>query len=192
MKPTKLLILFALIALTSCTTVKNSTNISTALNAKAYNTIASQYLDRPTFVSIEDMSTGENVLSVKMERYGVDKYGNKTITIRFSKASVDDYLSMIEKYEKWEEMAVSRSDIFTKDIGVAHSWSNGMDVTLKLTFHSGNALQHFLSVMPCAAGTCLPDDTVYFDKKNVLYLKNLLSNFKSGNIKQKDIDAVYN
>jgi len=182
------LLSFALfcITLAGCTTIQQNTRLSTSLHAKEYNSIAAQYMDRPTFSEVEQMSDGETVLSVS-----IDNYGSAQSSLRFSKKHVQEYLAFIDKYSEWEQLAKSRGDAFTKEIGSASSWGNGMAGALKFTFHSGNSNVHFLSIAFCAAGTCLEDKALYFDAKNTTELKALLQNLKSGAIQLKDIDSVY-
>lgn len=143
-------------------------------------------MDRPTFSPLEQMSNGEVVLAISM-----DNYGYLTSVLRFSKNNVSEYQSLITKYLDWGKLAKSRDDAFTKEIGVATTWGNGLSVNLKFTFYSGNASTHFLSVSSCGVGTCLDDQSLYFDSKNAHVLEVLLGNLQSGLIQQKNIDSVY-
>ncbi len=175
-----------LISIFGCTSVQQSTRLSTNLHAKEYNSIASKYMDRPTSSTVEKMSDGATVLAIS-----IDNYGTTQSSLRFSKKHVTEYLNLINKYLEWEQLAKSREDAFTKEIGRADTWGNGIAGTLSFTFHSGNSSIHFLSVAFCATGTCLDETALYFDTKNAIELKALLKKFESGSIKQKDIDSVY-
>lgn len=71
------------LTLVACTTLEQSNRISTRLAAKEFNSIASRYLDRPTFVAIEHMSDKATVLHVKMSMYG-----SKESNLRFLQGKV--------------------------------------------------------------------------------------------------------
>jgi len=144
-------------------------------------------MDRPTFASIEETSDGETLLAVSM-----DTYGSYESSLRFSKTNVDGYISLIDKYSKWEDLAKSRKDAFTKEIGSVNTWGNGPQGTLKFIFHSGNEHSHYLSITYCAAGTCLDDYSLYFDDVNAKALKSILSDLKVEKIHHANINDIYN
>ncbi len=56
-------LILALVFVTGCTSVQQSTRISTPLQAMEFNNIASQYMSRPTSITVEKMSDGESVLN---------------------------------------------------------------------------------------------------------------------------------
>lgn len=173
--------------LTACATIQQSTRLSTKLNAKEYNSIASNYMNRPTFTSVEKMSGGETVLTISMK-----SYRSTSNVLRFQKKYVPEYLSLIQKYMDWEQLAKSRGDAFTKEIGRASSWGNALSGTLKFTFHSGNSNAHFLAVSFCATGTCLDNEALYFDKFNAIELSTLLKKLESETLRQNNIENIYN
>ena len=190
-----LIILTLTVLLSGCTTIIQQTRIPTSLNSMEYNSVASNYMERPTFVRIEDMSDGASVLAVEMEQYsyGIGGYENSNRwSIRFKKDFVSDYIVLINKYFDWEQTATSRKDAFTKEIGRVQAWSNGPSGKLKFVFHSGNEKTHYMAVSFCSVGTCLDNEALYFSKNDVSELKNLLSKFESGVFKQTDINRVYN
>lgn len=174
------------IALTGCATVEQSTRISTPIKAMEYNSVASKYIDRPTFASIEKMSTGEVTLTISR-----DNYGTSASSVRFSKANIDAYVALVDKFLEWDKLATARGDALTKDIGGADTWGNGMPATLKLTFHSGNASSHYLAISYCAAGTCLDSYALYFDAKNAIELKSQLLKLASSDGMPTPIEDVY-
>ena len=183
----RLLIYSVLIVfLSACTTVQQSTRLSSSLSAKEYNSVTSRYMERPTFSSLDQMSDGQSVITVTM-----DGYGSQTNIIRFSKDHVAEYLPLLRKFNEWEQLASSRGDSFTKEVGRAETWGNALSADLKFTFHSGNARVHYLSVSFCAVGTCLDEEAMYFDKINTLELVSLLENFQLENIRQNDVDNIY-
>lgn len=174
------------LVLTGCTTVEQSTRLSTNLESREYNSVYSKYMVRPTFTSIEKMSDGNTVLAISR-----DNYGTTSSPLRFSKELVSEYTALIDKYFEWNQLAISRGDTITKEIGKAETWGNSMSGTLKFTFHSGNSAVHYLSIAFCAAGTCLDGQALYFDLKNSQDLKNLLVQLGSGTIKIEDTNAIY-
>ena len=174
------------LALSGCTTVQESTRLTTELEAKEYNSLYAQYLNRPTFTSIEKMSDGSTVLVISR-----DDYGLSTSPLRFSKKNVSKYTSLIDKYFEWNKLASSRGDAITKDIGKADTWGNSISGSLKFTFHSGNSANHYLSISFCAAGTCLDEQALYFDPKNTLELKKLLVQLKTNEDRVEDLDQIY-
>jgi hypothetical protein len=175
------------LSLASCTSIKNTTKINSNIHAKEYNSIASQYLARPTFVTIEEMSSNEITLAITM-----DNYKSTSIPVRFSKTDTASYIAMIDKYLEWEKLARTRGDALTKEIGRSKTWSNGpVSGTLKFTFHSGNSSNHLLAIAFCAAGTCLDDTAIYIDPNNARELKILLQDFSDGKITPKNIDDIY-
>jgi hypothetical protein len=174
------------LVLAGCTTVDQSTRLSTGLEAKEYNSVYAKYMDRPTFISIEMMSDGNTVLAISR-----DNYGTTSSPLRFSKENVSKYIALIDKYFEWNQLAISRGDAITKEIGKAETWGNSISGTLKFTFHSGNSAVHYLSISFCAAGTCLDDQALYFDFKNSHELKSLLIQLDSGAVKTENVNEIY-
>lgn len=175
-----------LVTLVSCATVQQSTRISSPLKSQEYNSMSSKYMDRPTWVFIERMSSGGTVLLIERDNYG--KMENQ---IRFSQSHVQEYFTLFDKYFEWEKLATSRGDTFTKEIGMAKTWGNTVPGSLKFTFHSGNEGLHYLSISFCAAGTCLDDQSLIFNAKNVIELRKLLNQLYTGSIGTKNIDNIY-
>ena len=181
--------------LSACTTVQQQTSISTPLRASQYNDVASQYLERPTFVSLETMSDGANVLRVTMDEYG---YGAGASTgqnvalkyaVAFDSRHVEQYLAFIAKYEEWENMASMRGDMIEKDIGEAQTWANMGSGKLRFSIFSGNEDSHYLVIGFCL--TACVSEKLMFDRDDVAHLRRVLENLKAGRLKQLDVDAVY-
>lgn len=181
----KMIALILLVTATGCATVKESTRIDTALTAREFNAIASQYLFRPTFVEMRLMNDGEQYLFVSTTAYSGEQQG-----LHFAKSRADGYIALINKYLKWESLARERQDSFTKEIGKDEAWKDSSTSQLAFTFHSGNATTHYLDIAFCSVGTCL--DGLYFDRGNAQALQSLLQSFKSGTLKHKEISSAYN
>jgi len=203
MKPF-LLIILALFFLGGCTTVEHSTRISTTLQAMEFNSVASRYMDRPTFVNVAKMSDGRSVLTVRMDTYGVPQSLKtmkmapalaetmKNVQITFSRENVAGYINAIDKFVEWAELATNRNDAFTKEIASVPTWANGgknSTLPLKFGFHSGNDQQHFLTV--CYGGTLANLDNQFFTISGAKKLRQLLLAFSSDSLRQTNIDDVY-
>lgn len=174
------------LTLVACTTLEQSNRISTRLVGMEFNSIASQHLNRPTFVTIERMSDKATVLRVTMSMYG-----SKDSYLTFLQGQSAAYVAHIDKFLGWEALAKSRGDALTKDIGRAPAWSNGPSGDLKFVFHSGNAAAHFLAISFCAMGTCLDDQAVYLDAASVQELRRLLLALDGGSLGKASVDSVY-
>lgn len=193
----------SVLALAACSSVQNSTRVSTSLRAQEFNTVASRYMEKPTFVSTESWSDGKSVLMVHMETYAVPHvYDNLSLDpsardtlrhteLRFSKENVSGYVAAIDKFLEWSALATQRKDAFDKEISLVPTWANMVKASLRFTFHSGNEQEHFLVVAISAVGTTLTDQAQYFDVTNAKELKRLLLAFASDSLQKTDIDSVY-
>lgn len=188
-----LLALVLAVALAACTTIEKTTRVSAKLQAMQFNDLASRYMERPTFVSVEKMSDGTEMLIVQMTPYGgAIANGPYSFRLGFAKASVPGYVGAIDKYLEWASLAKERKDSFTKEIATLPSWPS---TSLKFTFHSGNDNQHFLSINLRSAGLVemdLQNFTQLYDPSNAQQLKGLLLSFQSGQLaRTTDLDATY-
>ncbi|MDP1540014.1 MAG: hypothetical protein Q8L72_05125 [Moraxellaceae bacterium] len=184
MKGLALAVIAALIS--GCAGIQSSTRVDSQIKAFEFNSLASQYMQRPTHSSIETMSTGSSVLLLEM-----DKYGTGTSQIRFDKAHVESYVALIDKFKAWESLAKARQDALTKEIGRARTWSNIGTGELKFVFHSGNQNSHYLAISFCTVGTCLDDQALYLDLPNANRLTLTLQQLESGQLKHTNVDAIY-
>lgn len=186
-----------------CTTVQKSYRVSTSLHAQEYNSIASRYMERPTFVSLEDMSDGKKMMMIQMETYSLPSlYSSLSLSpqaadalrisqLRFLKEQVTGYVAAIDKFLKWAALASARKDAFTKEIARVPTWANMRKGHLRFTFHSGNDQEHFLAIAFSAAGITLDEEAQYFDVPNAKELKRLLLAFGSDSLQRTDIDNIY-
>lgn len=181
-------------ALVACTTVSAETRLSSALIASEFNEVGSQYMDRPTFVSVQSFSDGATALKVLMDEYGGGydprlKMTTEHVTY-FDKRFVADYLPLIDKYAEWEALAVTRGDLIDREVGRARTWGNGADVDLRFNLHSASAERHLLVIERCALGTCL-DKALHLTKDNAAILRALLVDFAAGKVTQQNVDSIY-
>lgn len=179
----------------ACTTVSQQTSIATPLRASEYNSIASRYLERPTYVTLQSMSDGAQVLRVTMDEYG---YGagasiGQDVALNYAAAFdsryVDQYLAHIAKYEEWAGLASQRGDMIEKEIGKAPTWANMGTGKLRFEFFSSGLRDHYLVVGFCL--TACVNERLMFDRDDVAHLKKALLDLKAGKIQQLDVDSVY-
>lgn len=187
----------AINGLFGCTTTAQETTISTLLQASDYNDVASRYTERPTQVSIRNMSDGAVTLTVQMQQYGLGVGTNSDALVarflQFESRYIDDYIARIDKYFEWADLATSRGDIITREIGHAPTWAQLPGGALQFSLVSGNAQRQYLLVEFCV-GSCAPGGRVmpmHFSRDNVAILRNLLIDFKQGRLQQLDVDSVY-
>lgn len=153
--------------------VKTSQSVSSKLVAEEYNDIGSQYLDRPTFVSVEIMDDGSKVLCVTMKAYGPNAH-----EVRFFERDCGKYLVAIDKFLEWEAKAAQNKDIFEKVIAVIPE-PNGFN--LGFVFTSGNEEHHYLNVcwtMGSLMGK-ISAPALTFDRENAQILRKLFVDLPS-------------
>ncbi len=178
----------------ACTTVSQETRIATTLAASEFNGVASQYMERPTHVSLNTMSDGATTLFLELETYGrnIDPTTGVEMpyTLTFDQRYVAEYLPLIDKYEEWAKTATARGDAIEKELGTAPTWSQLGKGSLEFTFYSGNAADHYLVVDFCTPA-CSGQD-FNFNRANVSELRHLLVSLQAGALTQTNVDAVYN
>lgn len=179
-------LLVIVLTLGACTTIQKSTNIPSTVQAYEYNSIASQYLARPTFLRIDNLTNGNNNLLVMM-----NMYNGQVASFAVERKNVDENIKAIVKFLEWERLARERGDIFTKQIAEVVSWKNdGADISNRYEFHSGNEKNHYLEISSCALGICM-EKVLFFTPSEAMHLINTLENFKAGKITKTEIDTVY-
>lgn len=183
------------IALAACTTVSSETRIPTRVSASEYNSVASRYMERPTFASIQSMSDGEEVLRLEMDTYGSNinlTTGVATpYTLPFDKRFGAEYLALIDKFFEWEGLARERGDLIDREIGTAPTWSSmGGTGTLKFSIFSSSLQDQMLIVEYCVSVGC-SDQRFTFSRANARELGRLLADFTEGRVGQASLDGVY-
>lgn len=185
------LALAAMIALAGCqtATVHNSTRVSTDVQVHEFNSVASQFMERPTFAYV---SQDEQTLILEIDIYGrrVTDYGTfETSAVSFQRDGVPEYLAAIDKFQEWEAVATADGDMFTKEITKV----KGAQSSLKFAFHSGNETNHYLMLSTCAAGICIDEWAMYLPANEVADLKQLLVDFGARTLApDQSIDQKYN
>jgi len=111
-------------------------------------------------------------------------------TLIFSEKRIDDYVSAIDKYLSWHDIALKDGDIFTKDISRVKSNSSAYNF---FKFHSGSASNHYLIIHSPTMAAVLSTNTNFpkkdpdfvFDYENAKLLKQTLIDWKSGKFEDK-------
>jgi hypothetical protein len=153
--------------------IDTSKRISSTLQSTEFNSVASRYMERPTFASVAIMKDGSRVLNIM-----IDSYGSNQPTVPLYEKNKKEYIEAIDKFLEWESKARSNKDLFEKEILRIR---NPNTLIIQLSFHSGNEYNHYLGVGSLSKGLlgeiALPILT--FDRKNALELKRLLQSLSS-------------
>lgn len=181
--------------LAACTTLSAETRIPSTLQASEFNDVASQYMARPTHLSVQSFSDGNVALQVLVDEYGTGydptlKTTTQHVTY-FDKRYVAVYLPLIDKYLEWEALAAQRGDLIERQLGVAKTWGVGGDIELRFGIYSPSTSQHLLIVERCAFGTCV-DKALHLTRPNATILRGLLVDFAADKIGHAATDSVYN
>ncbi len=186
--------------LTGCVTTAadinlQETRVETNVGIAEYNSVASQYLDKPTFAKVMRMNTLEgDTIVYSADAYGstCSKYGctKSTLEFKVNERDLPDVFAAIDKYQAWNKQAIEREDTITKNI-VTFESSYNTTIDYEYSFHSGNSTNHFLVIKTCSFVGC-PDSGVYLNDKSVSQLKAELTKFKSGEFSNFNKEANYN
>jgi hypothetical protein len=169
------------LVLTGCATTKPQIYPSTVRGAD-YNSIAERYTVMPTTAEVDTGLGGVQYLIYRVDLYSFSGGSQNIFMLNISKENGMSIIALIDKYLKWEEIALRDGDQLDKEIGTAKEVLGGNEY--KFSFHSGNKKDHFLSVSMCMTFTCT--STGYFDKANAALLKNEISQFLTGKYKVVD------
>lgn len=178
------LILLLSIAASGCSTSGNTTRTIIPVNFSAmqYNSIANKYIESLTVVEYALMNNGNSWISITMEKYGRDQYGNQnTVLTTFVKAHCGEYIALIDKYLEWEDLATKDKDVISKPIGKAM----GQIFNMHFHFHSGNPTSHYLSIGLWGA------DSQYFNRDAAVQLRKLLVKYQNNELIALDTDSKY-
>lgn len=177
----------------ACTSIAKETRISSSLQAREFNSVASQYMERPTFLSLQNYSDGRTALVIDMDEYGVGSAGYEVAgdySLRLDPAQADAYATLIDKYLEWESLASSRGDMIEKEIGRAPAAGAQSPGEARFAIYSGAAGAHYLHTQFCAVGACIMD--MFFSRDDALELKRVLMAVKAGKVSHLNVDDVYN
>ena len=187
----KYFLLLCVAALSACASMNvQQTQLSSDIRASEFNSIAAQYVPKPTYMTLYTRENGSEYIGMMMSSYGQNAVGGMLLPpekhVVFYKENVPEYFAIFDKYEQWRQTALSRGDALTKDIGRV----DGEGLSYKYSFHSGNADQHYLAIAFCSAFCLTPE--VVLDAQNVERLRDLLRRWQEGDVRPLDADAIYN
>lgn len=168
----KIIYIFTLLFLSACAAgmTDRTMPVDTELQAKMYNSVASQYMNRPTFVDLNIQKSGDKVLDIQV----VDYLDNKVHLMVFYR-DMHVYLNAIDKYLEWEEKAKVKRHVFDK---VIDTYSSPWGIDYSFNFHSGNKYTHYLSIGMASNMAVIRDyaGVFVFDRENALILRKLIMN----------------
>lgn len=155
----------------------NTVRVESELAVMEFNSVASRYMERPTFVQASQLIGGPQILLVEYDAYG--RYGGYAKIYRADQAVlINDY---IKKYLQWAEEASKHEDLIQKEIGMAKAMAGE---SIRFSIYSASAQRHLLSVETCTLGMCGEDDYVhYMDEKNAIKLSELVTSLANSTLK---------
>lgn len=171
------LIVLLLISVSQAGCATTSNVVFDGFSVKEYNEVASKFMDRPTEIEISKANGRADLLIVKYS-----SYAGEIENVDFAKDHVDEYVSLIDKYLKWERIATTNGDILYKKIGEAKVFPL---YYLIFIFRSADRFNHFLLIKSDE------ENEIYLDKNMAVGLKSLLLKFKNGELHQTD-ESIYN
>lgn len=205
----KYMLALCCISITGCVSTpeikKQETRFQTKVVLSEFNSIASQFMAKPTFAAVITYPNGE---SPELLNYSADGYGSNysqyigvtknVLGFQVQKTRAVEFIKAIDKYLEWSGLATERREEFTKDISKIPydpSQAAGIDVYYKITFHSGNASSHYMLVKSCTYSgvtkeTCMGDTAL--GKDSAAELKKDITKFANGEISQLDVSSKYN
>ncbi|MBL4832631.1 MAG: hypothetical protein JKY26_01545 [Pseudomonas sp.] len=169
----KKLVLFVAFFLSGCVTVNEM--VQSPIQGSAYNSIYNKTFERPTTVKYEEMA-GQVRLYIEVDEYGLD-YSR----VWFDQKRVVEYITLIDKFERWHGVAINDDDILNREIGIA-STSGGLNI--KFSFFSGNSQKHYLVMQGGVLGEY--SGGIALNYENVIHLRVLLEEFKANTLNITD------
>lgn len=177
-------LIIASTVLYGCASPVVESRVSSTLKSYEYNDVYATYMPRPTFITIEQFKS-TRFLHIKMNEYG--NTGTNSLKVKhvaFNITNVDDYITMIDKFLKWESTAQERGDLLEKHIGNVDAVSN-----LSFDFYSANKERHYLIITTVNGGYRQWD--TYYPRNEAETLRQLLVDFKKNKHKE-DNSNIYN
>jgi len=201
---TRIALALAVSSSLSTAAIAGDASIPSTLKVREFNSIASNYLERPTFVKIIDKKkTDKMVISVDLIRKSkANRDSGAYETLVFSEKRIDKYVAAIDKYLSWEEIAKRDGDIIKKKITKVKANSSSF---VFFDFFSANQSNHYLMLTrPTFAnvltnansnngGNESPPDFA-LNRENAIVLKTLLTDWKNGAFEDRlnlDVEDKY-
>lgn len=174
------LLVISMAWLTGCAGALSSEKhrVNTTLRVKEFNSIASEYMDRPTFVYRSSIVGGPEILLIEADAYSMYSASMGKI---YRADEADLMISYIDKYLAWEKEALKHGDSLDKEIGKIKGMGG---IPQKVAFYSASPQVHLLYIEACTFGMCGEDEFIHFlDHANAVELKRLLGELKAGGLK---------
>lgn len=155
----------------------STARVESDLAVMEFNSIASKYMERPTFVQVSQLIGGPQILLVEYDAYGMYS-GYEKIYRADQAVLINGY---INKYLEWAKEASKHGDLIDKEIGMAKAMGGA---PIRLSIYSASSERHLLSVETCTLGICGEDKYVhYMDEKNAIKLSELLTSMANNTLK---------
>ena len=145
--------------------------ISSPFNVMEYNTVSNQYGERATFILMNIRDKGDMgwIQADLIHKSDLAQQWGGLDSLRIKEKHVENYISAVDKFLKWEEIARRDKDNFDKEITKVNK--------VKFSFHSGNEKSHYLVMTFCAVAICV-EPSFYYDRKNAVLLKQFLEDWR--------------
>lgn len=182
-------------AMTAADINLRESRVETNVGIAEYNSIASKFLNKPTFAKVMRMNTlkGDTIVySADAYDSHCNQYGctQSTLEFKVNERDLPNVFAAIDKYQTWNKQAIERKDTITKKI-ITFESSYNTTIDYEYSFHSGNSTNHFLVIKTCSFAGCA-DGGVYLNDKSVTQLKAELTKFKLGEFSNFNKEANYN
>lgn len=173
---------------------KEKIRLDASFKAMEFNSAASQYMKRPTFLELIVSKKKPSQLWIYSDFIKKSDTARAMKGYEFVSLSVtaaDDYIAAIDKYVAWHGIASADGDIIDKEISKVMGRKKSLKV--KFGFYSGNAQSHYLTLQHCAVGTCM-EPALSFDIENAKLLKETIETWKAGQLQtitKEEVDDKY-
>ena len=140
--------------------------LPTTFQVLEYNSVASNYLPRPTFVDAVVKNDEIKELYIRADFITGSEHTAFTRGMELhwvKKKHLAEYMSGVGKFLEWEDIASRDGDMFTKVIGKFGK--------ARFTFHSGSQSTHYLEITKCSA---CAESAYYYDRDGAEGLMKLL------------------
>ena len=188
------IITLLLFAISTPATAKDKIRLDASFKAMEFNSAASQYMERPTYLELIVYKKKPSQLwiySDYIRKSDTAKAMGGYEFVSLSVSAADDYIAAIDKYFSWQSIASADGDIIDKEISKTMGRKKSLKV--RFGFYSANAQSHYLTLQHCAVGTCL-DPVMAFDIENAKLLKETISAWKTGQLEgitKEEVDDKY-
>lgn len=175
----KNLLIVAVLAFTTtgcAVTAENESGFNTKVKDVHYNSISAKYYETATFATTYAID-GNTFIN-----YKANNSGSVTIAID----NPEEVKIMLNKFLKWENLATTSGDVFTKVLGKVTTNLINSTMYNKYKFHSGNENSHYLIIERCSVfDQCLTENRYTFtlDVSNVKIMLSEIEELEANGIR---------